>query len=563
MEWLKDALQDYPEVAVFLTLGLGFLLGRLPLGKGIKLGIIPGALIAGLVVGNVVELTVPKVLSNVFFLLFLFAVGYRVGPQFFRGLRSDGLAQAGVAVVVSVVGLGTTYAVATLLNFNPGEAGGLLAGALSQSAALGPATDAINQLDVTSEEKSSYLSLLAIGYAVTYIFGEAGVGWWAASIAPRIFRFDLKAECRMMESELGQASEPDVTPAYYAVVQRAYEVVSDRVDGRTVADLEGAAASRGHRAFAVRIRRDGEVLEAAPETVIRKGDVVAVTGRRDAIVGEGFEELGNEIDDPDLLGYRIESVGVAVTNKVLDGQTVAELRAGVLGRGVFVNRLVRAGIEVPWEAGTEVHRGDELYLTGLQPEVERAGRAIGFIERSTPQTDMVFVSLGIVLGALIGIPAVTVGAVTLSLTTSVGALLTGLVFGWLRSVRPTFGRIPPAAQWFFDTAAFALSVAVIGINAGQQFVSGLRDSGLSLLLAGVVVSLVPVTAGMVVARYVFHMRPPIMLGVATGGQTATAALGAITETAGSQVPALGYTVPYAVSNVLLTISGTVIVFLVS
>jgi putative transport protein len=563
MGWFKDAFTDYPELAVFLTLGFGFLLGRLPLGKGIALGLVPGTLIVGLVVGDVFELTIPKIVSNIFFLLFLFAIGYRVGPQFFRGLRSEGLPQAAVAVVVSVVGLGTTYAVAKILDFNPGEAGGLLAGGLSQSAALGPATDAINQLSVSADEKSNYLSLLAIGYAVTYIFGEAGVGWWAASVAPKLFRFDLRAECAEMEAELGRTDEPDVAPAYYAVVQRAYEVVSDRVDGRTVAELEQVAAGRGHRAFAVRIRRDGQVLEAAPDTVIRRGDVVAVTGRREAVLGEGLDELGTETDDPALLDYRIESVGVAVTNKELDGRTVADLRSGVLGRGVFVDRLVRAGIDVPWTAGTEVHRGDELHLTGLQPEVERAGRTIGFVERSTPQTDMVFVSLGIVLGGLIGIPAITIGSVTLRLTTSVGALLAGLVFGWLRSVHPTFGRVPPAAQWFFDTVAFALSVGVIGINAGQDFVHGLRESGVSLLLSGIVVSLVPVTVGMVVARYVFHLRPPIMLGTATGGQTATAALGAITETARSQVPVLGYTVPYAVSNVLLTIWGTVIIFLIA
>lgn len=563
MGWLKSSFGDHPELAIFLTLAGGFILGRLPLGRGVKLGLIPGTLIVGLVVGNQFDLTVPVVVANVFFILFLFAIGYRVGPQFFRGLKSDGLPQAAVAIIVSVVGLGVAYATAKVLDFNPGEAGGLLAGALSQSAAIGPATDAINQLGVTDAVRQDYLNLLAVGYAVTYIFGEAGVAWWCSSVAPRVFRFDLRAECAQMEAELGQKSEPDVGPAYYAVVQRAYEVTSDRIAGRTVGELEAVAAGRGHRAFAVRLMRDGQLIECGPDTVIQLGDVIAVTGRRDAVISEGLDDLGREVDDHALLDYPVERVGVAVTNKAMDGRTVAELRTTTLGRGVFVERLTRAGIAIPWTPDTEIHRGDELLMTGLQPEVERAGKEIGFIERTTPQTDMIFVSLGIVLGGLIGIPAITIGSVTLRLTTSVGALIAGLVFGWLRSVHPTFGRVPPAAQWFFDTVAFALSIAVIGINAGQGFVDGIRESGVSLLLGGIVVSLVPVTVGLVVAHRVFRMRPPIMVGVSAGGQTCTAALGAITETARSQVPVLGYTVPYAVSNVLLTLWGTVIVTLIA
>lgn len=563
MDWLREAFKSHPELAVFLALAGGFVLGRLPLGRNVKLGLIPGTLIVGLVVGEVFDVSLPPVLSSVFFVLFLFAIGYKVGPQFFRGLRSDGLPQAAVAVVVCVVGLGVTYAVCKILDFNPGESAGLLAGALSQSAALGPATDAINQLSVSPEIRKEYLSLLAIGYAVTYIFGEAGVAWWCSSVAPRLFRFDLKDECKQMEAELGQVRNPDVGPAYYSVVQRAYEVTSVDVAGRTVGELEAAAAARGHRAFAVRLRRGDQVLECNPETRIELGDVVAISGRRDAVIGEGLDALGHEVDDDTLLNYRVEHVGVAVTNGEMDGKTVTELRSDVLGRGVFVDRLERAGIDMPWTPETQIHKGDELYLTGLEPEVERAGKSIGFIERTTAQTDMVFVSLGIVLGGLIGIPAITIGSVTLRLTTSVGALLAGLVFGWLRSTHPTFGRVPPAAQWFFDTVAFALSIAVIGINAGPDFVDGIKESGVSLLLAGIVVSLVPVTVGLVVAHGVFHMRPPIMLGVAAGGQTATAALGAVTETAGSQVPVLGYTIPYAVSNVLLTLWGTIIVMLVT
>jgi putative transport protein len=216
---------------------------------------------------------------------------------------------------------------------------------------------------------------------------------------------------------------------------------------------------------------------------------------------------------------------------------------------------------MPFEATTTLNRGDLLQLTGVEPNVERVAQQLGYMERPSSETDMIFVGLGIVLGGLVGLLSVTIGGLPMSLTASGGALVMGLVFGWLRSVRPVFGRIPEPAIWVFDTVGLTTFMAVVGLGAGPKFVAGLRDSGPSLLLVGVVVAVLPHIVGILVGRYVLRMNPVIVLGACSGAGTITAALRAVQDEARSKLPALGYTVPYAIGNIILTAWGPVIVAL--
>jgi putative transport protein len=178
-------------------------------------------------------------------------------------------------------------------------------------------------------------------------------------------------------------------------------------------------------------------------------------------------------------------------------------------------------------------------------------------------TDMVFVGTGIVLGGLIGAMAIRIGGIPLSLSTSGGALMAGLVFGWLRSVKRTFGRVPAPALWILNNVGLTTFIAVVGISAGPSFVAGLKQAGLSLFFAGIVVTSVPLIIGLLMGKYIFKFHPGITLGAAAGARTTTAALGMIEDVAKSKVPALGYTVTYAVGNTLLTIWGLVIVLLMA
>jgi len=230
---------------------------------------------------------------------------------------------------------------------------------------------------------------------------------------------------------------------------------------------------------------------------------------------------------------------------------------------VFLRKLVRAGQEMPFTPGTTVDRGDVLTLVGAKHDVDRAAREVGYADRPTNMTDMIFVGVGIVLGGLVGSLTIRLGGIPLSLSTSGGALIAGLVFGWLRSVKRTFGRIPAPALWILNNVGLTTFIAVVGISAGPSFVAGLKQAGVSLFLAGIVVTSVPLIFGVLIGKYLFKFHPGIVLGAAAGARTTTAALGMIEDVAKSKVPALGYTVTYAVGNTLLTIWGLIIVLLMA
>ena len=313
--------------------------------------------------------------------------------------------------------------------------------------------------------------------------------------------------------------------------------------------------------FVERIRRGDQLLEASLDVTLLAGDVVAVAARRDVMLGQGTV-IGTEVEDRPLLEFPLVSADVVVTNRDVADRSLPDL-AEQYGRGVALRALVRGGEEIPFTAKTIVNRGDLLRVAGARADVARVGRALGYVEPDTSETDVVFASLGILIGGLVGALSIDVGGLPISLTASGGALVMGLVFGWLRAVRPTFGRIPEPALWVFDTIGLAVFIAVVGLSAGPTFVSGLQATGPSLLAVSFLVALTPHVVSVLFGRYVLRMNPVILLGACAGAGTATAALRAIQDEAGSKLPALGYTVPYALGNILLTAWGPVIVLLMS
>ena len=559
MEWIVKSFQQYPELAIFLTLALGYWVGSLKFGK-FSLGAVTGVLLAGVLVGQM-HITISPNVKSVFFIMFLFAVGYGVGPQFFRGLKSDGVPQVIFSVLQCLASLFTAFVVARFLGYDIGAAAGLLSGSQTISAVLGVATDAINQLNISAEQKIALINNMPVAYAVTYIFGTAGSAWLLASIGPKLLRVDLAAECKKLEAQMGGGeAEPGVMSAARRFDIRAYRVTNQNLINRTVAELE--ALPEEARVFIVRVRHTGVIVEPDPSTVIVQDDVIAVATRQEIHVERGAT-IGPEVDDKELLDFPAAVLDVVVTNKSLAGKTLSELAAHEVVRGVFLRKLTRAGREMPFTRGTKLDRGDVMTLVGAKRDVDRAAKEIGYADRPTNMTDMVFVGLGIVLGGLIGALTIRVGGIPLSLSTSGGALIAGLVFGWLRSVNRTFGRIPAPALWVLNNVGLTTFIAVVGISAGPSFVAGLKQAGLSLFVAGIVVTSVPLIIGVLMGKYIFKFHPGIILGAAAGARTTTAALGMIEDVAKSKVPALGYTVTYAVGNTLLTIWGLVIVLLMA
>jgi putative transport protein len=569
-QWLVETLRAYPEIAIFLTLGLGFWAGKFHVGS-FSLGVVTSTLLAGVLVGQL-EITISGHVKSTFFLMFLFAVGYGVGPQFFRGLKGDGVQQVLFAVIQCIAVLATAVVVGKFLGYNAGGTAGLLSGSSTISAVLGVATDSINQLGIADAEKRAMLDAMPVAYAVTYLFGTAGSAWILATLGPKILRVDIAAESRKYEEEMGGslAASQDRLSGYTHFVLRAYRLTDPAWVGRTVRDFEASFGSvvpgtSRPRLVVERLRQDGRIIEPTPDTALARDAVLAIAGRREWVL-EAAERLGAEVDDPELLDLEVLTLDVVVTNKALAGRTLADLVKADLqqtGRGVFLRRIVRTGVEMPVTANFRIERGDTVTLVGSRADVERAAPVIGYADRVTEQTDMVVMGVGIVTGALLGALTIEVGGVPLSLSTSGGALIAGLVCGWLRSVNRTFGRIPAPALWVFNNIGLNTFIAVVGISAGPGFVAGLQAQGLQLFVAGLIVTTVPLVTGLLVGKYVFRMKPPIVLGACAGARTTTAALGAIEEAARSKTPALGYTVTYAVGNVLLTTWGVLVVLLMT
>ncbi len=560
IEWVFATLRSHVEIAIFLTLALGFWLGRFKAGS-FSLGVVTSTLLAGILVGQI-GIDIPPQIKSTFFLMFLFSVGYAVGPQFVRGIKGEGLQQVIFAVLVCLMVLATTFVVGKTLGYDIGTTAGLLSGASTISAVLGVATESINQLPLGAEEKRALLDAMPISYAISYLFGTAGSAWILASLGPKLMGVDLAEECRKYEAEAGglQSDEARLS-AYREFTVRAIRISRDWV-GKTVGELE---KSFPVRTFVERVRQDGELVDARPDLMMEEGAVIALAGRLGTIL-ERETDLGTEIDDRELLDIEIQILDAVVTSKKLVGKTIGELARDDLaeaGRGVFLRKVLRSDVALPLAMELRIHRGDTLTLVGAKRDVERAAAAIGYADRATEETDMVVMGLGIAAGALVGALTVHVGDVPLTLSTTGGALIGGLACGWLRSVNRTFGRIPAPALWIFKNLGLNAFIAIVGIGAGPKFIAGLQSNGLSLLLAGMVVTTVPLVLGVLVGRYLFRMKAPIVLGAVAGARTTTAALGAIEEKAHSNVAALGYTVTYAVGATLLTIWGVVIVLLMS
>ena len=561
MDWFLDTLRRYPELAIFLTLGLGYWIGSFKLGT-FSLGAVTATLLVGVIVGQA-GITISPNVKSVFFLMFLFALGYGVGPQFIRGLKSDGLPQVYFAIIICVLCLLVTWGCAVVAGFDAGTGAGLLSGAQTISAVIGVGTDTINGLDLSAEQKKIMIDHIPVAYAVTYIFGTAGTAWLLASLGPRLLGIDLAAVCKEYEAKMGGSGDSTGLSAYRVFTARAYRVEREGCVGKSVADVE--AKFKDFRVFIQRIRSGGAIIETEPSTRLKAGDVVMLTGRHEALVELGAKNVGVEVEDRELLNVPAEVLEVVLTNKDVAGKTLGELAASPIGkdlaRGVFIRKVERDGHELPFNAGLKLDRGDHMFLVGGKKDVDRVAGKLGYPDRPTDQTDMVFVGAGIVIGGLLGSLAIKVGSVPLSLSTSGGALIMGLIFGWLRSTRPTFGRISAGAQWLLSSVGLTIFIAVVGISSGPGFVAGLQALGLKLFVAGVVATLLPMIIGIYLGHYVFKFHPAINLGCNAGARVTTAAIVQITEAAKSKVPVLGYTVPYAISNTLLIIWGIVIVLL--
>ncbi|MDU0344033.1 aspartate-alanine antiporter-like transporter, partial [Bosea rubneri] len=458
-DWFASTLRSYPEIALFLSLAIGYYVGGFAY-KGFSLGAVTSTLIAAVVIGQL-GITVSPNVKSTFFLIFLFAVGYGVGPQFVRGIAKDGAPQAIFAVVVTVFCLAIPVIIAKIAGYHPGYAAGLYAGSQTISASMGLATDAINRLGLSPEQTKEYLDAMPVAYAVTYIFGTVGSAVVLALLGPKLLNIDLVKACKDYEDRLGGDKELGGPGSVWRRFElRAFRLrAGARVAGMRAAEAEALIPDA--RVFVERIRRDGVISDATADTVLKEGDILAIAGPREVLVNL-IGQNAEEVEDPELLDVKAEGVDVYVTSKEANGKTLAELSQLPSARGVFLRKIVRGAtaVSIPIHANTVIHRGDILTIVGRTQDIAAVAKVIGHPDRPSDVADVAFICGAIVLGALIGALVFKVGGVPLTLSTAGGALISGLVFGWLRSVHPTFGRIPSSTVWFMNSVGLNMFIAV-------------------------------------------------------------------------------------------------------
>ena len=556
MDTVKWIITAAPEIFLLLAVAIGTILGRIKF-RGFSIGTTACILVVAVLIGQLGTFTFPSLLRVILFSLFVFTIGYRSGPEFFASLSVRTLAQVALALVLGGTGLAIVLLFAHGFQLDPGTASGIAAGALTQSSVIGTASGALAQLGLPKDVLSQQEANIAAGYAVTYVLGYILTLLFVPFVAPKLMGIDLKAEAKKLEAELAGGDPPKSENLSYRKFQaRAYRVTT--AAGRTVQSVEEEI---GSRTVVERIVRGGADIKPHLDTVLEAGDDIVLAGRT-AVIVAARPVIGTEIDADEILKTMPGNVlEVLVDNRHLHGRSIQDVasRVGADARGVFLRALTRMGREVPLSADTRIYVGDVMTLVGGTRNIERAATAVGQILRSDDRTDIAFLAAGIAAGLLAGLVSFRIGGVALTLGGGGGALIAGLVCGWLRSRKPTLGAMPQAAQQTLSDLGLGGFIAAIGLGNGAAAWAAIQAHGLLLVGTGLVITIVPLIVATLFAHHVLRMNPVIICGALAGAMTVDAAVTGACDVAESQTPVLGVAVPYAVGNVVLTVLGPIIV----
>ncbi|WP_280229768.1 aspartate-alanine antiporter [Nocardia cyriacigeorgica] len=552
MDAVKDLLQQTPELAVFLCLALGYAVGKVRVWK-LSLGGVAGTLIVAIFVGMAGHITVDDQVKNIAFAMFIFTLGYISGPTFFASLNRKSLKYGAFTIIEVISILAVTAGAILIMNLDAGTAAGLMAGGATESAAVGTSTDAIARLDLPDQEITALQANVGTAYSISYICGLIVVVLLSSQVFPLVMRVNLRTEAEKLWKKLGGDDHDDMhAAAAPALVGRAYRV--DRVSGRTVADV---SVGLGRDLTIERVRRRGKILPSDPDVVLRHGDEILVVGQRHDIM-DLETIIGPEIVPAADLNMELEVARVVLNHRDAKPTTLGELDRH-LGQGLYLTGLIREDRELPLRPNTPIQRGDTLVLTGAKTDLAKAIPALGYRLDPSVKADIVYISLGIALGFLVGKIVLQLGTVPLTLGTGGGCLLTGLLFGWFRSKNPVIGQYAPAAADVIKTLGLSIFIAVVGLTSGPQAVELVRKFGVGLPVAGVLMTAIPATISLLVAWKLMKLPAPLALGAITGQQCSTPGITAVQQVAGNATPLMSYTIVYALSNVVLPLLGPIVV----
>ncbi len=549
---LIELLSENSILLLFVTIGLGFVIGRIRI-RGISAGSAAGVLIAGLWLGHE-GLKIDPQFGTTGFYIFMYTVGLAAGPRFFGVIRQDGLKYLSLAALVSGAGFLLAYQFAVLFSFGPGISAGMLAGALTSTPTLAAASDALQHGIAHLPESLSLEQAsenITVAYALTYGFGMAGLIIFVR-IIPRIFRFNLQSEACKAAKEMRLVTPGKDSPTKHgAVLIEAHEVTKENLIGKSLKELD---LGRGYYFTIARIKRDGQISQAEPSSTLQLGDRVTVISSV-AGVSHVNELLGQRVQDVDMLDAQLDSAEIIITNERAIDESLENLN--FTGQaGFWVTKVVRSQISMPIEPGTVLQRGDIITLWGLRPQIREIASNFGIIEAEVKETDLPTFAAGMAAGLFAGNFSIKLPRNNITLGPAGGLLLAGIVIGFLRSLYPTFGRVPEAARWVLRELGLLFFMAAVGLRAGEGIGKSFAVFGPQVILCGIVITIVPALAGFIFGRWVLKLNPAVLLGGICGAMTSTPALGMVNLEAKSEVPALGYAGTYAFANVFLTVAGS-------
>ncbi|MBO7911702.1 aspartate-alanine antiporter [Vibrio sp. G41H] len=562
MDIISNLFDMAPFVALFITLSLGYMVGKITIGRFV-LGGVAGTLLMGVIIGQF-GVDIDPGVKSIFFALFIYAVGYQGGAQFFKALNFRTINILLSAVVMTVSGLLCVLAAAWLFDLDRGTAAGLAAGGLTQSAIIGTAGDAIARLGGVSEEAKHLMQTnVAVGYAVTYIFGSLGPILMVTWVFPTLMKWDIRAEAIALE-EKNSSGKRELAPGEFnavtALVTRAFKVsFGDKLVGNTLAQLNDTSLS----ACIELIERDGHELNADKFTVLKEGDIIVVTGRRNAVQELQGSAHGKEVSLPESYEIIEENRQLIADNRKLVGQSLREIKQHSnegLYRGVYITDYIREGVPLALTPELVVKKNDIIQVTGTANDINRVEKNIGQRMGSASMTDFVILGLGMVVGLLIGLISFKIAGIPVTIGSGAGCLISGLFVGWIRSRNPHIAQFPVGAVNFIRDFGLAAFVGIVGLQAGPQAVDTIKEHGMSLLFLGAAVTIIPQLISFFFSYFVLKIKNPVeALGCVTGGRSANPGFAALMEKTGNATPVFTFTVTYAVANVLLTLWGPIIV----
>ncbi|WP_267773962.1 aspartate:alanine antiporter, partial [Vibrio cholerae] len=549
-------LEQNPILLIFVVLAIGLSFGKIRFGS-FQLGNSIGVLITSLIMGHIGFSFTPEALT-IGFMLFIYCVGIEAGPNFFGIFFRDGKHYLILSLVVLITATWIAYFGGYYLNLDYGLAAGMMAGALTSTPVLVGAQDALNS-GLAAVPRHMDLSLIldnvSVGYAMAYLIGLISMIMFA-KLLPKLQKQNLSDSAQQIAQERGLGSQRKV----YLPIIRAYRVgpeLINWIDGRNLREL-GIYRQTG--CYIERIRRHGILAHPDGDAILQEGDEIALVGFPDshARLDPSFRN-GKEVFDRNLLDLRISEEEIVVKSDSIAGKRLSDLNLSEYG--CFLNRVVRAQIEMPMDLDIVLAKGDVLQVSGEKSKVKGLADKIGFISVHSQMADLLAFCSFFILGILFGLVTMTFGQVSFSLGNAVGLLLSGITLGFLRANHPTFGYVPQGALNMVKDLGLAIFMVGIGLNAGSKMFQHLSEVGVQVIGLAFLVSVVPVVFAYLVGAYILKMNRALLFGAIIGARTCAPAMDVVNEYAKSTIPALGYAGTYAIANILMTLTGTIFILL--